>query len=157
MLSMPDRPGRLKLRTSSRWELKSFCTISHRCKVLSSSKDRILPCKFKHVLGLRITARQTETYSAYYSTLPDNFLLQVCFYTVLKLSPALHRHFSKNHLKLGVKQFWTETKTNSGPWAVSYRQFKLLYSSLYYLYSVAFITVIDLNMTARILKLFFVS
>lgn len=44
-LALPDpgRPGRPKLRVSSRWEQPSFWHTSHRCSVLSSSSERSQP------------------------------------------------------------------------------------------------------------------
>lgn len=42
-LSDPGRPGRPKLRVSSRWEQPSFWQTSQRCSVLSSSKESSQP------------------------------------------------------------------------------------------------------------------
>lgn len=43
LLSDPGRPGRPKLRVSSRWEQPSFWQISQRCSVLSSRRERSQP------------------------------------------------------------------------------------------------------------------
>lgn len=41
----PGRPGKTKLRLSSRCEPVSVCLTSHRCSVLSSNRDTSRPCK----------------------------------------------------------------------------------------------------------------
>lgn len=51
--SNPGRPGRRKLRVSSRYEQPSFCCSSHKWMVFSSSNDRSRPWRRERELKVR--------------------------------------------------------------------------------------------------------